>query len=172
MGYLCQRAPIEEGVVTAIKLKRRRGGVLPIYHRASILDYENFWISRSGTILLNNKSPRKYPFFRKKSPFFYCNGVSVVFPKPKSGLSRRSGLITSRARFLVGDRPETGSKLIINGKWTLGVFPIEEKSSPERIWNIFKTNSRFVLFMLNLSSWIIQTNPYNFTNLTKKGIFA
>ena len=117
------------------------------------------------------KVPENIHFFRKKSPFFYCNGVSVVFPKPKSGLSRRSGLITSRARFLVGDRPETGSKLIINGKWTLGVFPIEEKSSPERIWNIFKTNSRFVLFMLNLSSWIIQTNPYNFTNLTKKGNF-
>ena len=42
MGNLCQVAtlPIEEGLVTAIKLKRRRGGVLPIYHRASILDYE------------------------------------------------------------------------------------------------------------------------------------
>ena len=56
--------PIEERVVTAIKLKRRRGGVLPIYHRASILDYENFWISRSDTILLNNKSPRNIHFFQ------------------------------------------------------------------------------------------------------------
>ena len=71
MGNLCQVAtlPIEEGLVTAIKLKRRRGGVLPIYHRASILDYENFWISRSDTILLNNKSPRKYPYFRKNLHF-------------------------------------------------------------------------------------------------------
>lgn len=64
MGYLCQGPPpIEERVVTAIKLKRRRGGVLPIYHRASILDYENFWISRSDTILLNNKNPRNIHFF-------------------------------------------------------------------------------------------------------------
>lgn len=66
MGYLCQGPPNRgeggESLVTAIKLKRRRGGVLPIYHRASILDYENFWISRSDTILLNNKSPRNIHF--------------------------------------------------------------------------------------------------------------
>ena len=71
--------------MTAIKLKRRRGGVLPIYHRASILDYENFWISRSGTILLNNKSPRKYPFFRKKSPFFIVMAYRSYFQNLNRG---------------------------------------------------------------------------------------
>lgn len=120
MGYLCQGPPIER-VVTAIKLKRRRGGVLPIYHRASILDYENFWISRSDTILLNNKSLRNIHFSKIS---IFCNGVSVVFSKPKSGALAE--IAHKPSAFSVGYRPETGSESIINGKWTLGVFPIKE----------------------------------------------
>ena len=94
MGYLCQGPPIEEGVVTAIKLKRRRGGVLPIYHRASILDYENFWISRSDTILLNNKSPRNIHFLQ--NIHFFVMAYRSYFQNLSRGLLRRS--LTSRAR--------------------------------------------------------------------------